>query len=215
MKIRLVLMAAVATLLAAWCASPTMADSIQLQCGTCTSGSVTQMSNAGTVSFSFVDVANQTIVGNAFIAILVPTGGTAPTLTGGTLLQTVSFTSGDLGTLLGQSLNSYNFSSFQSASAQAAINASGYTVYEYSVGTGVTLGPQSAGINGLSFTAPTGSVIVGALADFISVYLDLPSRSSACTKLVTSGAYSAVARMYAAWAHSVIIHRLNRDRDAY
>ena len=161
MKIRLVLMAAVATLLAAWCASPTMADSIQLQCGTCTSGSVTQMSNAGTVSFSFVDVANQTIIGNAFIAILVPTGGAAPTLTGGTLLQTVSFTSGDLGTLLGQNLNSYNFSNFQSASAQAAINASGYTVYEYSVGTGVTLGPQSAGINGLSFTAPTGSVIVG------------------------------------------------------
>lgn len=161
MKFRLVLLAALVSLVTLWCTSPAMADSIQLQCSTCTSGSVTQMANAGIVNFSFVDVANQTITGNAFIAILVPNGGAAPTLTGGTLLQTVSFTSGDLGTLLGQNLNSYNLSNFQSASAQTGINASGYTVYEYSVGTGVTLGPKSAGITGLTFTASTGSVIVG------------------------------------------------------
>ena len=119
------------------------------------------MSNAGTVAFSFVDVANQTITGNAFIAILVPTGSAAPTLAGGTLLHSLSFTSGNLGTLLGQNLNGYNLSNFQSASAQASVFPSGYTVYEYSVGTGVTLGPQSAGITGLTFTAPQGSVIVG------------------------------------------------------
>ncbi len=112
------------------------------------------MSNAGTVTFSFVDVANQTITGNAFIAILVPTGGAAPTLTGGTLLKSLSFTSGNLGTLLGQS-------NFRSASAQASVLPSGYTVYEYSVGTGVTLGPKSTGITGLTFTASQGSVIVG------------------------------------------------------
>lgn len=161
MKIRLVLMAAVATLLAAWCTSPAMADSIQLQCNTCTSGSVTQTSNGDTVQFSFVDVANQTITGNAFIAILVPTGGAAPTLAGGTLLQSVSFTSGNLGTLLGQSFTGYNFSNFQSASAQEGIKPTGYTVYEYSVGTGVTLGPGGTGITGLTATASQGSVIVG------------------------------------------------------
>ncbi len=161
MRIRQGLIVVVVALLGVWCASPAMADSIQLQCSTCTSGSVTQMSNAGTVAFSFVDVANQTITGNAFIAILVPTGSVAPTLTGGTLLQSLSFTSGNLGTLLGQNLNGYNLSNFQSASAQASVFPSGYTVYEYSVGTGVTLGPQSAGITGLTFTAPQGSVIVG------------------------------------------------------
>jgi hypothetical protein len=117
------------------------ADSIQLQCGTCTSGSITQLTNASTVQFSFVDVANKTITGNAFIAILVPTGSGTPTLTGGTFVGgPVSFTSGDLGTLLGQNLTGYNLSNFQSASAQAGINATGYTVYEYSVGTGVTKG---------------------------------------------------------------------------
>jgi PEP-CTERM motif len=161
MKVKLGAIAIAVALLGTWCASPAMADSIQLQCSTCTSGSVTQMSNAGTVSFSFVDVANQIITGNAFIAILVPTGGVAPTLTGGTLLQSVSFTGGNLGTLLGQNLTGYNLSNFQSASAQASVFPSGYTVYEYSVGTGVTLGPKSAGITGLTFTAPQGSVVVG------------------------------------------------------
>ncbi len=161
MKFRLVLMAALVSLAALWCTSPAVADSIQLQCSACTSGSVTQMSQTSGVQFSFVDVANQTITGDAFIAILVPTGAAAPTLTGGTLLQSLSFTSGDLGTLLGQNFTGYNLSNFQSASAQALVFPSGYTVYEYSVGKGVTLGPNSTGINGLTFSAPQGSVIVG------------------------------------------------------
>jgi hypothetical protein len=162
MKIRLVLTVALATVLAAWCTSPAMADSIQLQCSTCWSGSVTQMSGALPLQFSFVDVANQTISGNAFIAILVPTGGAAPTFTGGSLAETVSFTSGNLGTLLGQNFTGYNLSNFQSASAQGlGTMPSGFTVYEYSVGTGVTLGPNSPGITGLTPTASQGSVIVG------------------------------------------------------
>jgi hypothetical protein len=162
MKIRLVLMAVVVTVLAAWCASPAIADSIQLQCATCTAGSVTLMSGASPLQFSFVDVANQTITGNAFIAILVPTGGAVPTFTGGSLAETVTFTSGDLGTLLGQNFTGYNLSNFQSASAQwLGATPSGFTVYEYSVGTGVTLGPKSTGISGLSASASDGSVIVG------------------------------------------------------
>lgn len=157
MKIRLLLMVVVA----AWGTSPAMADSIQLQCSTCTAGSVTQMSGASPLQFSFADVANQTITGNAFIAILVPTGGAAPTFTGGSLAETVSFTSGNLGSLLGQNFTGYNLSNFQSASAQGlGTTPSGFTVYEYSVGTGVTLGP-STGITGLSASASDGSVIVG------------------------------------------------------
>lgn len=164
MKIRLILIAVVAAVLTAWCGSPAMADSIQLQCSTCWSGSVTQISggSSGTVQFSFVDVANQTITGNAFVAILVPTGSGAPTFTGGSLVGTLSFTSGNLGTLLGQNFTGYNFSNFQSASAQGlGTMPSGFTVYEYSVGTGVTLGPNSTGISGLSATASGGTVIVG------------------------------------------------------
>ena len=118
--------------------------------------------SGGPVQFSFVDVANQTITGNAFIAILVPTGGAAPTFTGGSLAETVSFTSGNLGTLLGQNFTGYNLSNFQSASAQGlGITPSGFTVYEYSLGTGVTLGPSSTGITGLTAAVSQGSVIVG------------------------------------------------------
>jgi len=171
MKIRLVLMTVVATLLAAWCSSPAVADSIQLQCGTCTSGSVTQMSNTSTVQFSFVDVSNGTITGDAFIAILVPTGGAAPTLTGETLVATLSFTGGDLGSLIGQNFTGYNFSNFQSASSQGLGSApSGFTVYEYSVGTGVTLGPKSTGITGLTATASDGSVMVGFIDASANTY---------------------------------------------
>jgi hypothetical protein len=171
MKNRLVLIAFVTMVLAAWCASPAMADSIQLHCSTCTAGSVTQISNASTVQFSFVDVANQTITGNAFIAILVPTGGAAPTLAGGSLVGTLSFTSGNLGSLLGQNFTGYNLSNFQSASAQGlGTTPSGFTVYEYSVGAGVTLGPSGAGITGLTATASDGSVIVGFIDSPSSTY---------------------------------------------
>ena len=167
MKTRLVLIAVVTMVLAAWCTSPALADSIQLECSKCTAGSVTQMSG-GPVQFSFVDVANQTITGNAFIAILVPTGGAAPTLTGGSLVGTLSFTSGNLGSLLGQNFSGYNLSNFQSASAQGlGTTPSGFTVYEYSVGAGVTLGPSGTGITGLTAAASQGSVIVG--------FIDSPS----------------------------------------
>jgi hypothetical protein len=170
MKIRFVLMAVFATVLAAWTAFPAMADTVQLQCSTCWSGSVTQIAG-GPVQFSFVDVANQTITGNAFVAILVPTGGGAPTFTGGSLVGTLSFTSGDLGKLLGQNFTGYNFSNFQSASSQQlGTKPSGFTVYEYSVGTGVTLGPKSTGISGLSASASQGSVIVGFIDPPSSTY---------------------------------------------
>ena len=78
------------------------------------------------------------------------------------MIGTQSFTSGDLGTLLGQNLNAYNLSNFQSASQQAGVDPSGYTVYDFSVGNNATLGPSGSGISGLvAKDLTTGSVIVG------------------------------------------------------
>lgn len=160
MKTRLVLIAAVA-FLAVWCAVPAMADNIQLSCPTCTSGGTSLISPGTTVAFSFIDVANETFTGDSFIAILVPTGDPAPTLTGFTVEggSGVSFTSGTLGGALGDAL-SYQFSSIQSASEQVIPKPPGYTAYEFDLGT-QTLGPKGAGVSGLSATAALGSVIVG------------------------------------------------------
>ena len=143
------------------------ADAIQLQCTTtCTTGSVTLIAG-GDVGFNFVGVSSGTETGSGFLAILVPTGGAAPTLTGGgaTFEESVSFTSGDLGTALGESFSDYNLSTFMSASSQVGVTTSGYTVYEYDLGS-ITLGPSGAGVTGLmaSNLAP-GSVIVGFLEE--------------------------------------------------
>lgn len=157
--------------LAAFYAPSAFADSIQLQCTTtCTAGSTSLVSGGTSVSFNFVDVANQTITGDAFIAILVPTGGLTPTLTGGILQESKSFTTSDLGTALGEAFSDYNLSTFQSASGQVGISPAGYTAYEYSVGTGVTLGPSGIGVTGLSATADAGSVIVGYIESSGTTY---------------------------------------------
>jgi PEP-CTERM motif-containing protein len=149
------------------CGSPAMADDIKLSCPACTAGSKSLLSSEpdAPISFSFIDVASQTLTGNAFIAILVPTGSGAPTLAGGTLVGSpLSFTSGSLGTLLGQNFTSYNLSNFQGASAQVGVNPTGYTVYVFSVGTNVTLGPNGVGITGLVANGvAAGGVIVGYL----------------------------------------------------
>lgn len=162
-----------------------MADDIQLSCPACVGGGTSLIApdSGGSLSFSFVSVANQTYTGNAFIAILVPNGGAAPTLTGGTLVQTLSFTSGSLGSLLGQNLTSYNLSNFQSAGAQVGVNPAGYTVYEFSVGGNVTLGPSGAGITGLVANGLTeGSVIVGLLQTANGTYQTPLSESITVTE---------------------------------
>jgi hypothetical protein len=145
---------------------PAMADSIELSCPKCVAGGTSLVSpGGGTISFSFIDVANQTFSGNGYIDILVPTGSGAPTLTlNGVPLTATSFVfnSGNLGSLLGQNLTGYTLSNFQSASAQGGINATGYTVYQFSLGN-VSLGPNGSGINGLAANAAMGSVIVGVL----------------------------------------------------
>jgi PEP-CTERM motif-containing protein len=142
-------------------AAPAMADNIQLSCPSCTTGGVSLISSGTTITFSFIDVASKTFTGNAFIAILVPTGDPAPTLTGGTFEESVSFTSGTLGAALGDTL-SYQFSALQSASAQVIPSPSGYTVYEFDLGK-QTLGPSGADVSGLVAIAALGSVIVGFL----------------------------------------------------
>ena len=150
------------------CGVPATADSIQLSCLACTPGGTSLVSapgNSTSISFNFIDVSSQTPMGNAFVVILVPTGSTPPTLRGGTLVGSpLSFTSGSLGTLLGQNFTSYNLSNFQSASSQVGVNPTGYTVYEFSVGNNVTLGPNGAGINGLVASGVAqGGVIIGFL----------------------------------------------------
>ncbi len=150
------------------CSVPATADNIQLSCLACTPGGTSLVSapgNSTSISFNFIDVSSQTYTGNAFVVILVPTGSTAPTLTGGTLVGSpLSFTTGSLGTLLGQNFTGYNLSNFQGASAQVGVNPTGYTVYEFSVGNNVTLGPNGAGINGLVASGVAeGGVIIGFL----------------------------------------------------
>lgn len=137
------------------------ADPIQLTCTGCTSGSVTLVTG-GTVSFSFVGMSAGTESGNGFLAIIVPSGGAAPVVGGATFEESVSFTSGNLATALGESTTDYNLSNFTSASAQVGVTASSYTIYEYDLGS-ITLGPSGAGVTGLSATLAPGSVIVGWL----------------------------------------------------
>jgi hypothetical protein len=167
MKTRLALMAAVLTLLAAWCAAPAMADDIQLICSTCYDGSVTQISTSTTVGFDFVGVGGQTFTGEGFIAVLVPNGFSYPTVSltgpGVSLEETkLNFNSSDLGTFLGEDFSDYNFSTFASATGQLGITATTFTVYEYALGE-ITLGPNGAGVTGFSVTAPIGSVVAGWL----------------------------------------------------
>ncbi len=147
-------------------ANAAKADAIQLQCtSACSSGSTSLVTSSSPVSFNFVGVANQTYSGDGFIAILVPTGGAVPTLSGGgaTFEESVSFTSSDLGTALGESFSDYNLSTFESASAQGGFSVTGYTVYEYDLGS-IDLGPSGAGVDGLTASNLTpGTVIVGFL----------------------------------------------------
>lgn len=167
------------------CSVPATADNIQLSCAACTPGGTSLVSGPGTnISFSFIDVSSQTLTGNAFVAILVPTtGSSAPTLTGGTLVGSpLSFTGGSLGTLLGQNFTGYNLSNFQSASAQVGVNPTGYTIYQFSVGNNATLGPHSAGINGLAASGVAqGGVIIGFLDPPGTTYQTPLSESIAVT----------------------------------
>jgi hypothetical protein len=101
------------------------------------------------------------VSGDGFVAILVPTGGGTPSFTGGSFEESKSFTSGDIASLLGEDTNNFNFSQLSSASAQVGPTPTGYTVYEYDLGS-VTLGPKFAGVN-LSADAAAGSVIIGWL----------------------------------------------------
>lgn len=137
------------------------ADPIQLTCTGCTSGSVTLVTS-GTVNFSFVGMSAGTESGMGFLAIIVPSGGAAPVVSGATFEESVSFTSGNLAGALTESTTDYNLSNFISASSQVGVSASTYTIYEYDLGN-ITLGPSGAGVTGLSATVASGSVIVGWL----------------------------------------------------
>jgi hypothetical protein len=157
------------------------ADSIQLSCPTCTAGSTSLISPGTTVSFSFIGVPNQTFAGLGFLGVLVPTGGAAPSLTGAgaVLEESVTYTSGLLGTALGENFgnNGYNISSLTSASSQVKSGVTGYTAYEYALGS-ITLGPSGAGVGPFTTTAPVGTVIVGWLEESDGTTLRTPLSES-------------------------------------
>jgi len=141
--------------------APARADNIKLSCGACSVGSTSLISPGGPASFSFIDVANQTFSGDGFIVALVPNvpGSRVPTLTEGSTAITgtaLPYTSGFLGT-------NYQLSSFEQASAQAGVNATSYTLYEFNLGN-ITMGPKGGGISGLTAYGLTpGTVVIGVL----------------------------------------------------
>jgi hypothetical protein len=182
---RLVLMGIAVCGLALLSAPRAKADALAFECTgstTCTSGSVTQLSNLGTQTFDFIYHSNSgTLDGQGELAVIVPndTGNLTLTVTvdgapitgeaenptswnyanGPNKLGSV-LTDEDFGT------HSYTFSSIQSASAQIGVTANSFKIYEFELGNFNSSGQGAAGISNISVSgAPIGSVIVGWVED--------------------------------------------------
>lgn len=163
-------------------------DVYHLQCAsptTCTQGGGLIAFNQSSVTFNIINTSNgQTpLTGEAFVAVLVPTGEAAPTGSG-TLVGTFSnFSSGSIWTLLSEPGNGtdYNIGTFKSDSGQANLTVSSYTVYEFDVGAfsncgqGTCLGPLS-----YSNLAP-GTVIVSFLENSSGNVIDQNPNSDSIT----------------------------------
>lgn len=146
-------------------------DTYHLTCvptTSCTSGSVSLVSNGTTITFNILNTASTAMTGTAWIAVLVPTGGAAPSVSGATFEESVSFTSGSLFTALSETCTNcsdYILSTMASASAQAGVTTTSYTIYEYNAGA-FSSSNSSAGLaSNVTVTAPVGSVIVSFLED--------------------------------------------------
>ena len=162
------------------------ADDIFLPCtgsGSCTSGSVTQIAT-GTIDMNFVSNTSKT--GDWEIAVLVPNGTASLTVNSTTATPTLdvvggtAFSSGKLDSVLSSEENfgpnAYTFSSLASASAQAGVTATSFTVYEYTFGNFSSSGGGNPGISDITVSgAPVGSVIVG--------WIEVPGATSFQTPL--------------------------------
>jgi hypothetical protein len=147
-------------------------DVYHLDCvpsSSCTTGSVSFISTGSSVTFNIINTGGTALSGTAFLAVLVPTGGSAPVVTGATLEESVTFSSGSVFTALNEACSNctdFNLTTMQSASAQVNVNPTSYTIYEYNAGAFNSSGNGAAGNTApFSVTAPQGSVIVSFLED--------------------------------------------------
>ena len=156
------------------CTSPTV----------CSSGSVSLLATTGgTVTFTLNYVnesGTSTPAGEAFVAVLVPNGPASISSTG-TLVSTTTFTSNSLGTDLGiNGTSDYQFSTFASASAQAGVTATSYTVYFFDVGAAP--GGVGAQTGTLTFDhLPVGTVIVGLIETSSNTFAEQTPLSESVT----------------------------------
>jgi hypothetical protein len=178
MNKRLLVIAGLVCGLALFSARGAKADAIAFDCTgstSCSTGSVTQLADLGTLNFDFIYHPNSSLVGDGELAVLVPNGAAGLTVTvGNTIIpgeaeNPTLFDSGKLGGVLTDEdfgHNSYTFSSLQSASAQTGVIANNFRVYEYQLGTFNSPGNGAPGISNISISgAPVGSVIVGWVED--------------------------------------------------
>ena len=160
------------------------ADTIQLSCATCSSGSTTLVSTGGSVTFSFIGQGTNA-TGDAFIGIVVPSGGGTPTLSSGTLgPPNPTFSSGalgDAGNLNEAGFTDFNLSNFRSASSQGGVSPSSYTVFEYDLGP-ATLGGGTGTLSSITAgNLANGTVIVGWLETTSTTSLQTPLSESITT----------------------------------
>ena len=146
---------------------------LDLQCTgttTCLDGGTTLITSTSTPTFNIVKPGGAES-GTLFLAVLVPNGTASFSVTvGGTTIaaqESITFTSGKLGgstNLNEPGLKGFTFSSLASASAQAGVTATSFTVYEYNLGSVTCPGGGGSCVSGISVgSLPVGSVIVAWL----------------------------------------------------
>ena len=147
-------------------AAPVSADPLQMLCTPpCAAGSVTEITGS-TPTFNLIKQGTA-LSGTGFLAVLAPTGPAITTMTGGTFEKSISWLGpnasklGDLAQLNESGMTNYTFASFVSASAQAGVAATSFTVSEFILGAFSSTGGGAAGISGLSLDSlPLGTVLV-------------------------------------------------------
>ena len=167
------------------------ADPYHLKCKSPTT--CTQINNGGlvagsgsSVTFDIINTdSGQKLSGEAFVLVLVPKGGAAPTGSG-TLVGTFNnFSSGSIWSFIGFSKKTggtgYNFGVFQGDSQQVGVNLSSYTVYEFNVGSISNCG-QGTCLGGLAYNnLAKGSVIISFLENGKGVVIEQNPNSDSIT----------------------------------
>jgi len=164
---------ALSLLAMAMAAASASADTLQIGCignTNCFGGSqVTALSSNASVAITLKDIGNSALTGEAFVAVLIPNATASENVRVGSgpgLLPTkvsLGFNSGNLGGALGlKGLSGNTFTQLASASAQAGVSATSFSVYEYNLGAFNSGGKGTSGLGAISIgSLPAGSIIVG------------------------------------------------------